>query len=88
MSQNESSQGVCFRKEEREPSWETDLLSRKDAAHQLERLIANAPGPYVIAMTSEWGSGKTFFLKAWEKDLLARKRPCVYFNSWETDHAG
>lgn len=88
MSQNETSQGVCFRKEEREPSWETDLLGRKDAAHQLERLIANAPGPYVIAMTSEWGSGKTFFLKAWEKDLLARKRPCVYFNAWETDHAG
>lgn len=88
MSQTESSQGVCFRKEEREPSWETDLLGRKDAAHQLERLIANAPGPYVIAMTSEWGSGKTFFLKAWEKDLLARKRPCVYFNAWETDHAG
>lgn len=88
MSQTESNQGVCFRKEEREPSWETDLLGRKDAAHQLERLIANAPGPYVIAMTSEWGSGKTFFLKAWEKDLLARKRPCVYFNAWETDHAG
>ena len=88
MSQNESSPGVCFRKEEREPSWETDLLGRKDAAHQLERLIANAPGPYVIAMTSEWGSGKTFFLKAWGKDLLARKRPCVYFNAWETDHAG
>lgn len=88
MGQNETNQGVCFRKEEREPSWDTDLLDRKDAAHQLERLIANAPGPYVIAMTSEWGSGKTFFLKAWEKDLLARKRPCVYFNAWETDHAG
>lgn len=88
MSQTESSQGVCFRKEEREPSWETDLLGRKDAAHQLERLIANAPGPYVIAMTSEWGSGKTFFLKAWEKDLRDRHRPCVYFNAWETDHAG
>lgn len=88
MSQNESIQGVCFRKEERAESWETDLLERKEAAHQLERLIANAPGPYVIAMTSEWGSGKTFFLKAWEKDLLARKRPCVYFNAWKTDHAG
>lgn len=88
MSQTESSQGVCFRKEERKESWETDLLGRKDAAHQLERLIANAPGPYVIAMTSEWGSGKTFFLKAWEKDLRARHRPCVYFNAWETDHAG
>lgn len=88
MSQKETSQGVCFRKEEREPSWEADLLGRKDAAHQLERLIANAPGPYVIAMTSEWGSGKTFFLKAWEKDLRDRHRPCVYFNAWETDHAG
>lgn len=50
--------------------------------------LPTLPGPYVIAMTSEWGSGKTFFLKAWGKDLLARKRPCVYFNAWETDHAG
>lgn len=82
------SQNICFCKEERAESWEADLLGRKDAAHQLERLIANAPGPYVIAMTSEWGSGKTFFLKAWEKDLRDRHRPCVYFNAWETDHAG
>jgi|GEM_PF-6556320 len=88
MRQNEQSQNICFRKEERAESWETDLLERKKAAHQLERLIANAPGPYVIAMTSEWGSGKTFFLKAWEKDLRDRHRPCVYFNAWETDHAG
>jgi len=88
MSQTESSQAVGFRKEEREPSWGTDILGRKEAAHQLERLIANAPGPYVIAMTSEWGSGKTFFLKAWGKDLRDRHRPCVYFNAWGTDHAG
>ncbi len=88
MNQNGQGQDICFRKEERTESWETDLLGRKDAAHQLERLIANAPGPYVIAMTSEWGSGKTFFLKAWGKDLRDRHRPCVYFNAWETDHAG
>lgn len=70
------------------PSWSLDLLNRKSAAHRLELLIANTPGPYVIAMTSEWGSGKTFFLKSWEEDLHERKRPCVYFNAWETDHAG
>lgn len=73
-----------------EASWELDVLNRKEKAHRLERLIANTAGPYVIAMTSEWGSGKTFFLKAWEKDLRLRQnpRPCVYFNAWESDHAG
>lgn len=71
-----------------EASWELDVLKRKETAHRLERLIANTPGPYVIAMSAEWGSGKTFFLKAWEKDLDLRQRPCVYFNAWETDHTG
>ena len=71
-----------------QPSWDRDFLGRKNAAHQLERLIANSTGPYVIAMTADWGCGKTFFLKAWEKDLSERVRPCVYFNAWESDHAG
>lgn len=69
-------------------SWKNDYLDREKYAVQLERLIANTPGPYVIGMTSSWGSGKTFFLTAWRESLLERKRPCVYFNAWETDHAG
>lgn len=69
-------------------SWKNDYLDREKYAVQLERLIANTPGPYVIGMTSSWGSGKTFFLTAWRESLLERRRPCVYFNAWETDHAG
>lgn len=71
-------------------SWKNDYLDREKYAVQLERLIANTPGPYVIGMTSSWGSGKTFFLTAWRESLLTRRcpRPCVYFNAWETDHAG
>lgn len=91
MSDVQGQKNIRFERDSRssqKPSWSLDLLNRKTAAHQLERLIANTPGPYVIAMTSEWGSGKTFFLKSWEEDLRERKRPCVYFNAWETDHAG
>lgn len=69
-------------------SWKNDYLDREKYAVQLERLIANTPGPYVIGMTSSWGSGKTFFLTAWCESMLERRRPCVYFNAWETDHAG
>lgn len=69
-------------------SWKNDYLDREKYAVQLERLIANTLGPYVIGMTSSWGSGKTFFLTAWRESLLERRRPCVYFNAWETDHAG
>lgn len=69
-------------------NWEEhDKLGRKHLADKLERLVANSPGPYVLGLTSEWGSGKTFFLKAWHNDLVTRKLPCVYFNAWETDHA-
>lgn len=57
-------------------SWKNDYLDREKYAVQLERLIANTPGPYVIGMTSSWGSGKTFFLTAWRESLADSTCKC------------
>lgn len=69
-------------------TWENDRLDRKQYAERLTTLIGNTEGPYVIGLTSPWGSGKTFFLQAWHKQLLADEKPCIYFNAWEMDASG
>ena len=69
-------------------TWENDRLDRKQYAERLTTLIGNTEGPYVIGLTSPWGSGKTFFLQAWHKQLLADGKPCIYFNAWEMDASG
>lgn len=69
-------------------TWENDLFGRKQYADRLTRLIHNTQGPYVIGLTSPWGSGKTFFLQAWRRQLLADAKPCIYFNAWEQDASG
>lgn len=69
-------------------TWENDRLDRKQYAERLTTLIGNTEGPYVIGLTSPWGSGKTFFLQAWHKQLLTDGKPCIYFNAWEMDASG
>lgn len=36
---------------------------------------------YVLNLNSEWGSGKTYFLKRWSNDLKAHF-PVVYIDAW------
>lgn len=74
--------------EPEEMTWANDKLDRKEYADRLTTLIQNTKGPYVIGLTSPWGSGKTFFLQAWRHQLLEEKKPCIYFNAWEMDASG
>lgn len=69
-------------------TWENDLFGLKSFADRLTILIHNTHDPYVMGLTSPWGSGKTFFLQAWRKQLLADQKPCIYFNAWEQDASG
>ena len=87
MSQANTWSVGCNRRgeDEQNASWEKDKLDRKPHADRLTALIQNTRGPYVIGLTSPWGSGKTFFLRAWERDLVEQKKPCVYFNAWKSD---
>lgn len=41
---------------------------------------------YVLNLNSEWGSGKTYFLKRWSNDLKAHF-PVVYIDAWQQDYS-
>ena len=41
---------------------------------------------YVLNLNSEWGSGKTYLLKRWSKDLKPYF-PVVYIDAWQQDYS-
>ena len=41
---------------------------------------------YVLNLNSEWGAGKTYFLKRWAYDLKV-KHPVVYVDAWKQDYS-
>ncbi|MCV2404135.1 KAP family NTPase [Marinomonas sp. C2222] len=41
---------------------------------------------YVLNLNSEWGSGKTYFLKRWSEDLKEHF-PTVYIDAWKQDYS-
>lgn len=65
--------------------WEADELDRKKVADYLTPLVESITQPFVISLASDYGTGKTFFIKCWRKDLEAKGLSCVYFNAWQTD---
>ena len=41
---------------------------------------------YVLNLNSEWGSGKTYFLKRWSEDVK-EFYPTVYIDAWQKDYS-
>lgn len=41
---------------------------------------------YVLNLNSEWGSGKTYFLKRWHESLRTH-HPVVYVDAWKQDYS-
>ena len=41
---------------------------------------------YVLNLNAEWGSGKSYFLRRWAKDLKAHY-PVVYVDAWKQDYS-
>lgn len=65
--------------------WQDDVLNRKDVADRLTNIIRNQTLPFVISIHGEWGTGKTFMLRRWQKDLEIQGFVAIYFNAWEDD---
>lgn len=65
--------------------FENDALGRKESAEILTQFIKNIDQPYVMAIDSPWGTGKTTFLKMWQSSLKSQNIHSLYFNAWETD---
>lgn len=65
--------------------WADDALKRSDVAEKLTNLISGQSDPFVISLHGQWGTGKTFLLKRWQKQLENDGLRAIYFNAWEDD---
>ena len=68
-----------------EQPWTDDVLDRAQLAARLTNLIRNQSAPFVISIHGYWGTGKTFMLRRWQKDLEIQGFQAIYFNAWEDD---
>lgn len=81
---------MTYRVPELEVSEETpfanDALGRRDVVEFLAGFIGDAGGPFVLALNSPWGSGKTTLIRMLAAELKRNKYSYVYFNAWEVDY--
>ena len=68
-----------------EEPWGDDVLERTQIAAKLTNLIRDQSAPFAISIHGYWGTGKTFMLKRWQKDLEKQGLMAIYFNAWEDD---
>ena len=63
-----------------------DALERKPLVEFLASLIGRLEGPFVLALDSPWGTGKTTVVKMLQAKLAVEQFQCVYFNAWRVDY--
>jgi hypothetical protein len=64
-----------------------DSLDRKPVVEFMAEFLAGMEGPFVLALDSPWGTGKTTAVRMLVAALSSRSIPCVYFNAWKVDYA-
>ncbi len=64
-----------------------DSLEREPLVGFLSSLIGRLDGPFVMALDSPFGSGKTTLVRMLLETLKNKGHPCIYFNAWEVDYA-
>ena len=65
--------------------WSDDALNRFEVANALTDLIRYQSDSLVVSLNGQWGTGKTFLLKRWQKKLEEEGFHAIYFNAWEDD---
>lgn len=63
-----------------------DALERKPVVEFLRDLIKQIEGPFVLALDSPWGTGKTTVVRMLRRSLEIEGFKCVYFNAWKDDY--
>lgn len=63
-----------------------DALNRKPVVDFLSGLIDEFSGPFVLALDSQWGTGKTTLVRMLKAQLERENFQCVYFNAWQADY--
>ncbi len=62
-----------------------DALNRRPSVEAVSLLIDELQGPFVLAIDSPWGTGKTTFVQLLMSVLKSKGYACLYFNAWATD---
>lgn len=60
-------------------------LEREPYARVLSDIVKTYADGFVLAINNEWGTGKTTFVKMWQKQLKTEGFQTIYFNAWEND---
>lgn len=60
-------------------------LNREPLADMLTKLIKTITQPFVLSVSSPWGTGKTTFIRMWSRKLRNEGHPCIYYNAWKND---
>ena len=63
-----------------------DALNRKPIVEFLTSFLGRLTGPFVMALDSPWGTGKTTLIRMLKAQLEQEKFQCVYFNAWQVDY--
>ena len=63
-----------------------DSLQRKGVVELVGNLIKQLEGPFVLALDSPWGTGKTTVVNMLRAVLKKDKYTTVYFNAWKEDY--
>jgi len=67
-------------------AWENDALEREQFSKVLTSAISNIKEPFVISITASFGTGKSFFLNNWAKDLEDNHNyKTIKVNAWKSD---
>ena len=63
-----------------------DALNRKPVVEFLAGFLGRLTGPFVMALDSPWGTGKTTLIHMLKARLEQEQFQCVYFNAWQVDY--
>ncbi|MDU6807572.1 MAG: P-loop NTPase fold protein [Clostridium sp.] len=70
--------------------FQNDALDRKNIAVNLTNIIDSQQDGMVLAIDSEWGAGKTTFIRMWQtfldNNVYEEKISTLYYNAWENDY--
>ncbi len=66
-----------------ENPFENDVLDRREHVETLTKLISTVNQPFVMSISSPWGTGKSTFIRMWAQYLKNQSYYCIYFNAWE-----
>jgi hypothetical protein len=65
--------------------FKNDALGRQEFINEISPFLCGVKPPFVMALNSPWGSGKTTLIQMWRQRLHKENHISIYFNAWETD---